>query len=169
MHVSRVEKAFQLHVGLVPHLFSDCYISSKKRGKKFFCCLRHAGWYKGIEAYVLNKVFFSRVMLETQLILQTQFILQPNIYKLTWHPKWRVPHQRLKYTSALTFNTNEIIKILKLTKKKYRPPPIHRRHPPTTHVPAKIQWIDRISWRWNRNLLGNWEGTRRCRCYFCSK
>ena len=49
-------------------------------------------------------------------MLKTQLILQLNLYKLTWHPKWRVPYQKLKYTSALTFNINEIIKILKLTK-----------------------------------------------------
>jgi uncharacterized protein YueI len=44
--------------------------------------------------------FFERV------ILEIQSILQQNVYKLMWHPMWKVSHQQLKHNSALTFNCN---------------------------------------------------------------
>jgi hypothetical protein len=39
-------------------------------------------------------------------MLETQLILQPDAYKLIWHPMWKQPHQLLKHNLALTFNTN---------------------------------------------------------------
>ena len=59
---------------------------------------------KGINSSQFSAVLHKWVMLETQPILQ------PNAYKLTWHPMLNVPHQQLKHNSALTFNTNKIIK-----------------------------------------------------------
>jgi hypothetical protein len=44
------------------------------------------------------------------IMLETQPILQPDAYKLTWHPMWKLPHQQLKHNSALTFNTNIFLK-----------------------------------------------------------
>jgi hypothetical protein len=46
-------------------------------------------------------------------MLETKLILQLNIYNLTWHPMWRVPHQQLKHqitNSTLTFNINKSFK-----------------------------------------------------------
>ena len=64
---------------------------------------------------------------------------------MIWHPKWRIPHQQLKQTSALVFNINEIIKILKLTKseeKKKKPPtsspPVPTHHPRPRHPHTQI-------------------------------
>jgi hypothetical protein len=30
-------------------------------------------------------------------MLELQLILQPDAYKLTWHPRWRLPHQQSKH------------------------------------------------------------------------
>ena len=51
-----------------------------------------------------------------RVMLKTQSILLQNLYKLTWHPRWRLPRQQLKHhinILALALIINKIIKILK--------------------------------------------------------
>ena len=62
-------------------------------------------------------------------MLETQLILQSNLYKLTWHPKWRVPHQPLKQH---IYRSDKVVKIKKYNIKNpsllshVPPPPSYR-------------------------------------------
>jgi hypothetical protein len=48
-------------------------------------------------------------------MLKTQLILQSNLYKLMWHPKWRVLHQPLKQH---IYRSDKVVKIKKIQHKK---------------------------------------------------
>ena len=81
-------------------------------------------------------------------MLETLPILLPNLYKLMWHPKWRVLRQQLKHyinISALAFIINKIIKILRylnMKKKKKKliptnsPAPTHTNPTPNSSLPS---------------------------------